>query len=74
MEHNKNMRVFRKETAELLKKLRESKKLSFEDISDGTRFSVRLLERLEKGECLNVGTLLQMAKFHEKKIKIEFYE
>ena len=73
LEHKKNMRTFEKETAEILKGLRESKKLSLKDIEDGTGFSVKLLEKLENGKRLNLSTLFLLAKFHEKKIKIEFY-
>ena len=59
--------------AEQVRWLRESNKLSFEEISQGTGIPIINLKRLELGQGKDWGDILQLAKFYEKKIRLEFY-
>lgn len=55
-----------------LRNLRESEQLSLEDLSARTSISVEILEELESGNVKRIGHLYRLARFYDKKIKIEF--
>ena len=71
----KNLRETRNNISRQIAELRKSKKLSIEYMSYETGIPARYLEKLES--CfleINLGALNHIARFFDKKIKIELVD
>ncbi len=60
--------------AEQLRNLRESRHLSIEELSAGARISANTLKKLELGHADELQDLCRLARYYDKKIRVEFYD
>ena len=70
--YKQNNRIMRFSIAEQLRNLRESERLSLNLLSARTGIRVEILEELENGKANRIGHLYRLARYYDKKIKIEF--
>ena len=74
IESRKNIREFHYNFAEELRRLRNSKNLSLEHLAFYSCVPVHKLRDLEIGQNKDWGTIFQLARYYEKKIRLEFYD
>nr|QIM10298.1 hypothetical protein PlAlph_0520 [uncultured Alphaproteobacteria bacterium] len=60
------------DVADQLRKLRESRNISLESLSEHTKISVDTLKKLELGHVHELDYLYRLARFYDKKIKLTF--
>ena len=53
-----------------LKQFRLDRNLSLEELQDKTHLHIKLLRRMEKGQCLTFSAFRRLINFYGKKIKI----
>ncbi|MFV0626019.1 MAG: hypothetical protein ACK5N8_01540 [Alphaproteobacteria bacterium] len=72
-EHKNNIKNFRNNLKNEVEKLRVERGLSVEDIVEQSHIPLLELFRLEQKRDYNWGTIYQLARFFDKKIRITFY-
>lgn len=59
--------------AQQVRRLREERGLTIEEVSARSRIPLFKLQRMETGYFADWGRILNYAKFFDRKIRIEFY-
>ena len=53
--------------------LREKSGLSLEEFCNQSRMSINLVRKIEMGKISDIDNLFLLAKFYDKKVRLEFY-
>ncbi len=59
--------------AEQVRKLRENSNLSIEELSLGSNIAMTTLKKMELGHFNDWEKIFRLARFYDKKIRLEFY-
>ena len=59
--------------ARQVRRMREERGLTIEELSEVSKIPLNILQKLEMGYFEDWGTLYNYAKFFDRKIRIEFY-
>lgn len=77
MQDGKTFKINKCETsynfAEQLRRMRQEKGLSLKELAVHAQIDISLLQRMELGYFEDWGSLYSLAKFFDRKIRIEFY-
>ena len=71
--HKKNLKEFRKLFIEDINHLRKEKGLSLDELAEQSQIPLAEICKIGLSHQQNWGTIYQLARFFEKKIKISFY-
>lgn len=72
-EHRRNLKEMRYNLSQAIIRLRMDKKQTIEQTSFDAKIPLNILRDLERGEVNHFGYLFAVAKFFDKKVRIEFY-
>lgn len=71
--HRQNMRKLRYQLSSDIRSLREAHNFSIEELSFQAHIPIRIMQELELGNLDRIDAIYSIAKFFNKKIRIEFY-
>ncbi|MFV0627102.1 MAG: hypothetical protein ACK5N8_07125 [Alphaproteobacteria bacterium] len=72
-EHKKNLKEFRTYLTEDITQLLTGEKLSLDELAEQSHIPSAELDKISMGNYQNWGTIHQLARFFDKKIRIIFY-
>ncbi len=72
-QHKNNLKEFRNLLIEDFNHLTKGRSLSLKELAEQSQIPLKELNKINSGICQNWGTLHQVARFFDRKIRITFY-
>lgn len=71
--HKENLKEFRSQFIETINHILKEKNLSLEELAEQSQIPLTEIDKIISGNYQNWGTIHQLARFFDRKIKIVFY-